>query len=387
MGGRPFAVAWSWPPAWSPGRWSVTSRTSHRRRRSRPAPRRRRRWRPRRCAAFVRAVRAGDADAARALAPEGDTAAAERLAGIVANARAAHVRHFSLRYVDAEGGRRPRQLDAAADATWRFTGFDRAPAHAEVLVALQDDGDRVAITGFGGGDRVSPLWLSGPLEVRRTAADAGAGRRPVPRGRRLRAPGDHGACRSCARCCPGGTRGLVVEVPASLTALNHVLDADRGTYDQIAAVTTSADGQLTPDAPVHVFVNPDVFDGLKPTGAQVVMSHEATHVASGRVHQRDAAVAARGLRRLRRAARRAPARLAVGLPRSSRRYAATARPGTCRAPATSAPGRPASGRRTRAPGWPAACWPRTAARRRWSGSTATSTVARPSAAPCSPSSA
>jgi hypothetical protein len=70
-------------------------------------------------------------------------------------------------------------------------------------------------------------------------------------------------------------------VPASEDALDHVLDADEGTYDQIAAVTTSDDGQLTPDAPVHVFVNPDVYGGLKPTGAQVVMSHEATHVATG----------------------------------------------------------------------------------------------------------
>ena len=53
-----------------------------------------------------------------------------------------------------------------------------------------------------------------------------------------------------------------------------------GTYDQIAAVTTSADGSTAPDSPVHIFVNPDVFGTLRPTGAQVVMSHEATHVAT-----------------------------------------------------------------------------------------------------------
>jgi hypothetical protein len=32
---------------------------------------------------------------------------------------------------------------------------------------------------------------------------------------------------------------------------------------------------------VHVFVNPDVLGGLRPAGAQVVLSHEATHVATG----------------------------------------------------------------------------------------------------------
>jgi hypothetical protein len=37
---------------------------------------------------------------------------------------------------------------------------------------------------------------------------------------------------------------------------------------------------------VHVFVNPTVFDALKPDGAQVVMSHEATHVATDAVRAR-----------------------------------------------------------------------------------------------------
>ena len=46
-------------------------------------------------------------------------------------------------------------------------------------------------------------------------------------------------------------------------------------------MTTTVDGSLAPDAPVRVFVNPTVFDKLKERGAQVVMSHEATHVATG----------------------------------------------------------------------------------------------------------
>ena len=45
-------------------------------------------------------------------------------------------------------------------------------------------------------------------------------------------------------------------------------------------MTTSADGSLAPDAPVRVFVNPHVFGRLKQRGAQVVMSHETTHVAT-----------------------------------------------------------------------------------------------------------
>ncbi|GAA1152600.1 hypothetical protein [Nocardioides aquiterrae] len=229
---------------------------------------------------FERAVRSGDEDAARALAPADDAAAADRLAGIVANARAARVRDFTLRYVDAEGAYADGTWQAAADATWQFEGFDRAPAHAEVLVGLRDDGGRVAITGFGGGDRVSPLWLSGPLEVRRTPRTLVLvdGSAAEAREYALRA---RTAVPVVRRVLPDWRRGLVVEVPASEDDLDRALDADPGTYDQIAAVTTSEDGQLTPDAPVHVFVNPDVFGGLRPTGAQVVMSHEAAHVATG----------------------------------------------------------------------------------------------------------
>ena len=47
--------------------------------------------------------------------------------------------------------------------------------------------------------------------------------------------------------------------------------------------------------------------GSSPQGAQVVMSHEAVHVATDAATQHHAAVAARGLRRLRRPARRRPA--------------------------------------------------------------------------------
>ena len=229
---------------------------------------------------FERAVRGGDEGAARALAPAGDGATARRLAGIVANARTAHVEGFTLRYVDAEGAYADGAWHAAVDATWRFAGFDRSPAHAEVLVALRDDGDRVALTGFGGGDRVSPLWLSGPLRVRRTARTLVLVDGTAADARRYALLAT-AAVPVVRRVLPDWRGGLVIEVPRSERALDRVLDDDPGTYGQIAAVTTSDDGQLTPQAPVHVFVNRDVYGGLKSTGAQVVMSHEATHVAMG----------------------------------------------------------------------------------------------------------
>ena len=230
---------------------------------------------------FVHAVHDGDREAARALAPADDPAAGNLLAAVVGNADRIDVTDFTLRYVDAEGALgTDGDWTAAVDATWRFAGFDRAPARAELSVHLREDGDRVALAGFGGGDRVSPLWLAGPLQVRRSAGTLvlvdGTAAEADTYARRASA-----AVPVVRRVLPDWGRGLVVEVPASVDALDRVLDAEPGTYDQIAAVTTSADGSLAPDAPVHVFVNPDVFGGLRPTGAQVVMSHEATHVAAG----------------------------------------------------------------------------------------------------------
>jgi hypothetical protein len=232
-------------------------------------------------AAFERAVRSGDQEAARALAPADDPAAGDRLAALVANAAALRVSDFSLRYVDDDGApTADGDWTAAVDATWRFRGFDTVSARAEVRADLVDDGDRVALTGFGGGTRVSPVWLSGPVQVRRSpstlvvvAGTAGAADRYATRA--------EAAVPVVRAVIPGWRRGLVVEVPASARALEQALGAEQGDYDQIAAVTTAADGSKAPGAPVHVFVNPDVFGGLRATGAQVVMSHEATHVATG----------------------------------------------------------------------------------------------------------
>ena len=76
------------------------------------------------------------------------------------------------------------------------------------------------------------------------------------------------ARRSSSRCRPRRPRSTPPWTPTD------------GTYAGIAAVTTTVDGSGSPDAPVHVFVNPDVTRRLRGAGAQVVMSHELVHVAT-----------------------------------------------------------------------------------------------------------
>ena len=191
-----------------------------------------------------------------------------------------HVADFSLRYVDASGAVAPDGTWAADVATtWRFAGFDDRTERLEVRVRFARAGDRLRIAGIGGGDHRTPLWLSGPVQVRRSARSmvvvdgsaeqagrfAALARRAVPQVRRV---------------LPGWPGGLVVEVPASQAGLDAALGAHPGDYDGIAAVTTTVDGSRSRRSPSHVFINPQVFDPLRPRGAQVVITHEATHVAT-----------------------------------------------------------------------------------------------------------
>ncbi|MBJ7359849.1 hypothetical protein [Nocardioides sp.] len=225
------------------------------------------------------AVAARDTESAVALA--GDSAGgADLLRAVVANAEALDVADFTLRYVDetsstsADGA-----WTAAVDMTWRFSGFDREPVREEVLVGFDATGPGASVTGIGGGDRRTPLWLAAPLEVRRGAetlvlVDGSA------------ADADRYAERAVAAVpavravLPDWPGGLVVEVPDSAQTLDAMLAADPGTYTDIAAVSATVDGTLTPTSPAHVFVNPDLYRDLGPAGEQVVMTHEATHIAT-----------------------------------------------------------------------------------------------------------
>ena len=238
---------------------------------------------------LVSAVDARDAVAAEKLADPGSEGARRRLAGMVTNATALRVADFSLRVVDedlaATAALPSGQWAAAVDTSWRFGGFDSELGQAEVTFTFTEAGGKAVVVDVGGADRRTPLWLTGPLRIHRDkntlvlvdgsvgslARYAALARRAVPVVRRV---------------LPDWNSGLVVEVPASPDALDETLGAAPGEYAAIAAVTTTVDGSIAPTVPVHVFVNPDVFGSLKARGAQVVMSHEATHVATDAVRSR-----------------------------------------------------------------------------------------------------
>jgi len=231
---------------------------------------------------LVQALQAGDTDAASDLAPAADSTAGDLLASVAGNARDLRLDDLSARYVDEVGAvAQDGSWTAAVDLTWAIQGFDREPASAEVLVAFAPDDDGVAITGLGGGDRISPLWLRERLAVRRTPrALVMAGGEQAEREAHAYLQRVRRALPVVRRVLPKWRPSVVVEVPASAAALDDALNVPDGTYAGIAAVTAGADGSRRAGAPVRVFVNPEVTGRLSGEGAQVVISHELVHVAT-----------------------------------------------------------------------------------------------------------
>lgn len=239
-------------------------------------------------ASFVAAVEDRDADALAALAPGGSPEVREQLSGIATNASSLDLRDVTARYVDQVGTvRADGAWSGVVEMTWRLGGFDRAPARADVVVRFASNDDALAIAGFGGSGQSgtrTPLWLRGKLAVARSddylvlvdgeqrETDDVAER--VARGIPV-----------VTKVLPEWRAPVVVEVPASASDLDETLGAAPSTYAGIAAVTAGVGTETGPDAPVHVFVNPEVTDGLRRAGAQVVMSHELVHVATDAVRK------------------------------------------------------------------------------------------------------
>ncbi len=197
---------------------------------------------------------------------------------LVRNAAAADITDVSLRYVDELGAVDAGGTWSAAVAVeWRYAGFDRAPARTETVMQFTAVNDGALIAGIGGDTRRTPVWMTGPLAVSRSrntlvlASDAAT----LDRYTSLAARAE----RVVSRVVTDWDAQLVVEVPRDAGALERALDVDAGYYQQIAAVTGSADGSVADDSPFHIYVNPDVFGGLGRRGQEVVLDHETAHVA------------------------------------------------------------------------------------------------------------
>lgn len=220
-------------------------------------------------------------DAARVAGLGADPRAQHLLDDVVRNARDLRVADFALRYVDEAGGvSADGTWPAYVDAAWRFAGFDARTIHLEVEMRFRDVDGSARLVGIGGGDRRSPLWLTAPVRVRRTARTLVLVDGPSSEAARYAVLARR-AVPTVDRVLPDWHGKLVLEVPATADGLARELDAGPDEYAGIAAVTTTVSGSSSRRAPVHVFANPQIFADLREQGAQIVLSHETTHVATG----------------------------------------------------------------------------------------------------------
>jgi hypothetical protein len=202
---------------------------------------------------------------------------------VVANASTLRVQDFTARYIAREGAvAADGSWTADVALTWRFGGVDEATASEDVEATFEPVGSRVQIDGFEAGNGRLPLWLSGPVQVRRTPETmvvlAGTGAPAARRADRYRLLASR-AVAAVRKVVPWPHPHLVLEVPATESGLEQMMGASTGSYHGVAAVTATIDGSAR--GPVHVLVNPQVIGGLNSQGAQIVLSHEATHAATG----------------------------------------------------------------------------------------------------------
>lgn len=244
----------------------------------------------------------GSLDSVRTLAEPLDRPAAQELATLRHNVRVLRMTGLSLRLVETPGatlelGEDGRTLELGGgegvepdrsagsgrswtgevQVRWRL-GADAAGSRAQVPFTFREFAGTTRFSSARS-DRRSPipLWMLDRVAVARTSRSLVVSAAPGAAVGFSRLADQ--AVADVRRVLPRWPGRVVVEVPRDQRQLDRVLGTRAGTYAAIAAVTATADGSVSPSAPAHVFVNPRVFDPLGPNGSQIVMSHEATHVA------------------------------------------------------------------------------------------------------------
>jgi hypothetical protein len=232
---------------------------------------------------LAEALRSGDRSAASRLGLAGSR---DLLGSLADNVRTLHLVDLSFRLVDdvapAEGSDAseygPDAWEGTVDVEYRLRDWDTTPTREETTFVFAPTTTGQAVADIGGPEGRTPIWMTGPVQVesapRALVIVRGTG------ATRFLGLARH-ALTDVGRVLPHWDGPLVIEVPETETGLEQALGASTGQYANIAAVTASVDGSLVRSAPVHVFINPQVFAGLGPRGAQVVISHESTHVATG----------------------------------------------------------------------------------------------------------
>ncbi len=200
-------------------------------------------------------------------------------------------RDVGLRYI-AGGDIADRQdgsTEADVEVSWiagSESGLEQRTRTSTVQFRMdpQTDGS-FAVRSVNASKDSLPIWLAGEVVVRKQTGnlvitvDGGEAGRPVD------------AMAAAARAAvvevlPGATADVVVVSPHTQAQMAQLVGREAGDISQIAAVTTNLDGSNGTAGATVILLNPAVFAAMDQRAAQVVLSHEATHLLTSAVGTR-----------------------------------------------------------------------------------------------------
>lgn len=219
----------------------------------------------------------------------GTTDAARTFARNAWSAREAlGVRDVGLRYIT--GGEVADRADGSTQAdvevSWMAggeSGLAEELRTSTVKFRLDPQSDGTfAIRSVKAASGSLPIWLAGKVEVHKQAdsvvieVDGGVADQPIESmTTRARV--------AVAKVVPKTTGKLVVVSPRTAAQMAQLVGGKVADLSQVAAVTTDLKGSNGAAGGVIVLLNPAVFSTMDRRAAQIVLSHEATHVLTSAV--------------------------------------------------------------------------------------------------------
>jgi hypothetical protein len=173
----------------------------------------------------------------------------------------------------------PEAFVTRVQGRYSLAGYDRAQREFESYFTFVHRSGRWLLADDSDGGTQPQLWDIPSFTVVRSPTTLVVGSGPASRLRPFLQLGDTAVTRVKAVWTPRWSASLVLVVPASAGQMAEQVGQEPAQVKQVAAVTDGpfdAQGRAGAD---RVVVNPEAFATLQPRGRQVVVTHEATHVA------------------------------------------------------------------------------------------------------------
>ncbi len=214
-----------------------------------------------------------DTSALSQLADPAVPQAGAELADLLANVRSLGLSGISLRYLGSRPSADPTRLEVSVDLRWRRAGEPGLLAAQVPMVLTLGEGGAWFLTARVTGTHSLPLWLLGRVDVARSPGVVVDSLDPAATGRYL----DYAvqARSDVGRYLPPPAGDLVIEVPRSAAEFTALLASTSPEAKALAAVTETSFGAEHGS----ILVNPGLMDRLSGLAAQIVVTHEAVHVA------------------------------------------------------------------------------------------------------------